>query len=76
MARQGRGVPVVLSGVTIAAGNAHFVGSWVPINRYPVSRVEGCGPQSVPAVRETQVQFLGQEDFLEKKMTAHSCILA
>ena len=34
-----------VSGVAIAAGNAHFVGSWVPIDRHPVSRMEGCGPQ-------------------------------
>ena len=26
--------------------------------------------------RETQVQFLGQEDSLEKEMTAHSSIVA
>ena len=31
---------------------------------------------SLPAMRETQVQFLGQEDHLEKGMATHSCILA
>ena len=31
---------------------------------------------SLPAVRETQVQSLGQEDPLEKEMTTHSSILA
>ena len=30
----------------------------------------------LPAVQETQVQALGQEDFLEKEMTTHSSILA
>ena len=32
--------------------------------------------KSLRAVRETQVQFLGQEDPLEKEMTTHSSILA
>ena len=30
----------------------------------------------LPTVQETQVQFLGQEDLLEKEMTTHSSILA
>ena len=30
----------------------------------------------LPAMRETQVQFLGREDPLEKEMTIHSSILA
>ena len=30
----------------------------------------------LPAMQETQLQFLGQEDPLEKEMTAHSIILA
>ena len=30
----------------------------------------------MPALQETQVQFLGQEDPLEKEMAAHSSILA
>ena len=30
----------------------------------------------LPAMRETQVQFLGQEDPLEKEMATHSSILA
>ena len=30
----------------------------------------------LPAVQETQVQFLGQEDPLENKMATHSSILA
>ena len=30
----------------------------------------------LPAMRETRVQFLGQEDPLEKEMAAHSSTLA
>ena len=32
--------------------------------------------KNLPAVQETQVQSLGQEDPLEKEMATHSCILA
>ena len=32
--------------------------------------------KNLPAIQETQVQFLGQEDPLEKEMTIHSSILA
>ena len=32
--------------------------------------------KNLPAMRETQVQFLGQEDPLEKGMATHSNILA
>ena len=32
--------------------------------------------KNLPAVQETQVQFLGQEDPLEKEMATHSIILA
>ena len=32
--------------------------------------------KSLPAMQETQVQFLGQEDPLEKGMAIHSSILA
>ena len=32
--------------------------------------------KGLPAVRETQVQSLGQEDPLEKEMATHSSILA
>ena len=32
--------------------------------------------KNLPAAQETQVQFLGQEDPLEKKMATHSSILA
>ena len=39
------GFPVVLSGVAIAAGDTHFVSSWVPKDLHPVGAAEGCGPQ-------------------------------
>ena len=32
--------------------------------------------KSLPAMRETRVRFLGQEDPLEKEMATHSSILA
>ena len=32
--------------------------------------------KNLPAVQETWVQFLGQEDALEKEMATHSSILA
>ena len=32
--------------------------------------------KSLPAVQETQVQFLGQDNPLEKEMATHFCILA
>ena len=32
--------------------------------------------KSLPAMQETQVPFLGQEDPLEKEMATHSSILA
>ena len=32
--------------------------------------------KNLPAMKETWVQFLGQEDPLEKEMAAHSSILA
>ena len=32
--------------------------------------------KNLPAMQETQVQSLGQEDSLEKEMTTHSSILA
>ena len=32
--------------------------------------------KNLPAMRETQVQFLGQEDLLEKGMATHPSILA
>ena len=32
--------------------------------------------RNLPAMQETQVRFLGQEDLLEKEMATHSSILA
>ena len=32
--------------------------------------------KNLPAMQETQVQFLGRGDTLEKEMTTHSAILA
>ena len=32
--------------------------------------------ENLPAIQETQILFLGQEDPLEKEMTTHSSILA
>ena len=32
--------------------------------------------KNLPAIQETQVQFLGQEDPLEKEMATHSSTLA
>ena len=51
----GEGFPVALSGVATAAGNAHFVRSWVPKDRHPMGAVEGCGPQ----VRELGLRGAG-----------------
>ena len=45
LAGVGEGFPVVLSGVAIAAGHAHFVRSWVPKDRHPVGAADGCGPR-------------------------------
>ena len=58
-----------------------------PINIFSIGRnsliVRGCWAsliaqlvKNLPAMQETQVQFLGWEDPLEKKMAAHSNILA
>lgn len=58
-ARRGRGFPVVLSGLATAAGSARFVGSWVPVDRHPASRAEGCGPQ----VRELGLGGAGNRVF-------------
>ena len=55
----GVGVPVVLSGVAIVAGKAHFVCSWVPLDRHPVGGAEGCGPQ----VRELGLHGAGNHVF-------------
>ena len=65
-AHPGQGVTVVLSGVAIAAGKAHFVHSWVPRDQHPVSRVEGCGPQ----VRE--LRFGGAGNYVFCPLCWHS----
>ena len=52
-------VPIALSGVATAAGNAHFVRSWVPKDRHPVGAAEGCGPQ----VRERGLRGAGNHVF-------------
>ena len=44
-----------ISGVAMAAGNAHCVRSWVPKGRHPVGAAEGCGPQ----VRELGLRGAG-----------------
>ena len=63
---RGGGVPVVLSGVAIAAGNAHFARSWVPSDRHPVSRVEGCRPQV------SELGLSGAENYLVHFLCWHS----
>ena len=45
----------MLSGVAIVAGKAHFVYSWVPLDRHPVGGAEGCRPQ----VRELGLRGAG-----------------
>ena len=64
--RLGQGVTVVLSGVTIVSGKAHFVHSWVPRDQHPVSGAEGCGPQ----VRE--LGFRGAGNYLFHPLYRHS----
>ena len=45
-----------------------------------LSQTAKCFPggldESLPVMQETWVQFLGQEDLLEKEMATHSSILA
>ena len=62
----GEGFPVALSGVATAAGNAHFVRSWVPKDRHPVGAAEGCRPQ----VRELGLRGAGNQVF--RRLLAHS----
>ena len=42
----------------------------------PLGFPGGSGGKNLPSTQETQVQFLGQEDALEKEMVTHSSILA
>ena len=44
----------------------------VKVGGFPTVRMV----KNLPAMQETQVQFLGQEDPVEKEMTTHSSILA
>ena len=46
-------------GVAIAAGNAHFVNSWIPKDRHPLATAEGCGTQ----VRERGLRGAGNHVF-------------
>ena len=66
LAGVGEGFPVVLSGVAIAAGHAHFVRSWVPKDRHPVGAAEGCGPR----VRALGLRGAGNHVF--RPLLAHS----
>ena len=43
---------------------------------YQASLVTGLVAKNLPAMQETKVRSLGQEDLLEKKMATHSGILA
>ena len=43
---------------------------------YQASLVTGLVAKNLPAMQETKVRSLGQEDLLEKKMAIHSSILA
>ena len=43
---------------------------------YPLPPVIDQSVKSLPAMQETQIQFLGREDPLEKEMATHSSILA
>ena len=49
----------VVLGVAIAAGNAHFVNSWIPKDRHPLATAEGCGTQ----VRERGLPGAGNHVF-------------
>ena len=47
-----------------------------PSLRIPKASLVAQLVKNLPALQETQVQFLGQEDPLEKEMATHSSILA
>jgi len=55
----GGGSQLCSRGGAIAAGNAHFVHSWVPMDWHPVSGLEECGPQ----VRELGLRRAGNHIF-------------
>ena len=50
--------------------------SWDPNKRVYVWVLVAQTVKNLPALQETQVQFLGWEDLLEKRMATHSSILA
>ena len=52
-------------------------GSWILSNIFSIcwDSLMAQRVKNLPAMQETQVQFLGQEDPLEKGMAAHSSIL-
>ena len=53
--------------------NTHsFISLWASLGTSLVAQLV----KNLPAMQETWVQFLGQEDALEKEMTTHSSILA
>ena len=55
----GGGLPTCALGVAIAAGNAHFVDSWIPKDRHPLATAEGCGTQ----VRDRGLRGAGNHVF-------------
>ena len=65
LAGVGEGFPDVLLGVAIAAGNAHFVNSWIP-KVHPLATAEGCGTQ----VRERGLH--GAENHVFRPVLAQS----
>ena len=54
--------------VTLTSVRAEFV----PCQSHSWASLIAQSVKNLPAVRETRVQFLGQEDPLEKKMATHS----
>ena len=69
---------VVVSGVSLF--HPSFLGLWGRTPHigtfFPLLLTSALLEFMVPAVQETQVQSLGQEDLLEKEMATHSSILA
>ena len=54
------------------------ISSWPPLLTLNLEHISLVAQmvKRLPTVRETRVQFLGQEDLLEKEMATHSSILA
>ena len=64
------------SGINIALGvRAHGLQPWIYIWSTLSDSLVAQMVKNLPAMRETQVQFLGEEDPLEKGMATHSSIL-